>query len=407
MQTGTDNVKLQQFAESMQRTCLAGAFRFEMRDPTTAVVANVCMKPLEPDGAAQISPLVRELCAFLVRASGLQSSLEAFMMEQCVEFRDGSLSGEQKLHWTDLHKRYVELAEEQLDDFLRERGATADELAQTLQSSLGKSMWSLPLLQSLDYKAFAAQMIALASGPQLRAEAAASSGQLGGVWKPQKSDPRSLERFLKAQGVPWILRRLHVFATIREICVVEMPGTVPMFTIWESRNHGFGVCMSQVVADGIERHDGVLGTKAWLQDSDLHVVQSPDGLSGVETVYTVLNDGSSLLIRREVSGSGGDNESLSFSQEFVQCEPLNLLNATTPSTGVPHESRENVHALRDARPAQLNCLPQPVSPLETRSPYPKVPTPPLMPSAPAGTPSRQPIARRRFHRPAAPVTSSS
>ena len=376
-----------------------------MRDPAVFVV---CMKP---EHGAEISPLVRELCAFLVRASDLQSSLEAFMIEQCKEFRDANLGGEQKLHWTDLHKRYVELAEGQLDEFLREREATADELAQTLQSSLGKSMWSLPLLQSLDYQAFAAQMIALAHGPQLRAEAAASSGLLGGVWKPETSDPRSLEKFLKAQGVPWILRRLHVFATVREVCVVEMPGTVPIFTIWESRNHGFGVCMSQVIADGVERHDGCLNTRAWLQESDLHVAQSPDGMSGVETVYAVLNDGKSLQIRREMWGPGCDNDSCAFAQQFVKHEPgvedskesrrqsPKQAASQEASPATPSPGLVSPEAAMPAMPA----MPQ-VKSLETCGPYAKVAAP-LLPSAPPGTPSRQPLARRRLQRPA-PATSS-
>ena len=49
-----------------QKCFAAGAlFRFEVRDRASAFVVDVWMKPLEPDGATEIAPLVRELCAFL------------------------------------------------------------------------------------------------------------------------------------------------------------------------------------------------------------------------------------------------------------------------------------------------------------------------------------------------------
>mmetsp|Transcript_21076 Transcript_21076/g.39611 ORF Transcript_21076/g.39611 Transcript_21076/m.39611 type:complete len:368 (-) Transcript_21076:58-1161(-) len=364
------------------------------------------MKSLDKDESGEMSPIVREFCAFLVRASGLQSTLEAFMAEHCAEFLNSSVTGEHKLQWTDLHKRYVELAEHQLDQFLREGGLTAEELGERLKTSLGKSMWSLPLLHSLEYQAFALQMIALASAPQLRAEALSSSGLLGGVWKPEKFEPRRIERFLKAQGVPWILRRLHVFATTKEICIVEMPGTVPIFTIWESRYHGFGVRMTEVVADGVERYEGLLQTRAWLQGPELHVVQSPHGMSGVETIYTASSDGISLCVRRELWGAT-DAFGSSYTQQFMKCKAVDAVQQTdTASLG---EDMLNFLSKESEAKAFEPPLPSPSAPVEGACQYPnvsKVPAP-LMPCAPAGAPTRQPIARRRFQRPMTSLPAAS
>ena len=39
------------------------------------------------DAETGLSPLAREFCAFLVRASGLQSRLESFMREECHQFQ--------------------------------------------------------------------------------------------------------------------------------------------------------------------------------------------------------------------------------------------------------------------------------------------------------------------------------
>ncbi|CAK8996982.1 Coatomer subunit beta [Durusdinium trenchii] len=283
-----------------------------------------------------MSALAREFCAFMVRASGLQSKLEGFMENKSLLFKGGNLLEEQKLEWTLLHKEYIELAEQHMEEFLQERSATAEEVAQTLHESLGKSLWSLPLLQSLDYESFAAQMIARASAPQLQSEALASGGIFGGIWKLQQSEPRHLERFLKAQGVPWILRRLHIFAEIREVCIVEMPGTVPMFTLLHLRDHGFGVSEEQVVADGAERTDGRFSTRAWLTDRELHIVTRPvDGSRSVlQTTYTVASDGNSLLLRRSsedtVLNTLIDDEASWFvTQLFQRSEPTQKADCGT------------------------------------------------------------------------------
>ncbi|CAE7728999.1 Copb2 [Symbiodinium pilosum] len=179
-----------------------------------------------------------------------------------------------------------------------------------------------------------------------------------------------------------------------------MPGTVPIFIMWEARNHGFGVRMGQVVADGLERHDGWLSTRAWLQDSDLHVVQRADGGAGVETVYSVLNDGRSLQIRRQVWEPSGDNESCPCWQQFAKCEKDGLDSMLVEKGGSIRNAFLDGATL--SKPDRILAEPKTV---EAVGPYTKVPTPPLMPCAPSGAPSRQPIARRRFQRPAVAAAS--
>ena len=238
-------------------------------------------------GSDVMSALARDFCAYLVRASGLQCKLEAFMEQNCCLMKDGHLLLEQKLEWTLLHKAYLELAEREMEEFLRERKVRAEEVAVALREAVGKSLWSLPLLRSLEYQGFASEMFARAALPQLRKEAMTSGGVLGGVWKLESSEG-SLERFLKAQEVPWILRRLHIFAELREICVVEMPGTVPIFTLTQLRDR-FGVSQEQVVADNQQRSEGGVQVRAWLQDQVLHVMSSSQGPQ-VEVRYWVTND---------------------------------------------------------------------------------------------------------------------
>ena len=233
-------------------------------------------------GSDVMSGLARDFCAYLVRASGLQCKLEAFKEQNCCQMKDGHLLLEQKLEWTLLHKAYLELMEREMDDFLREREATPEQVATALREALGKSLWSLPLLKSLDYQGFASEMFARAKLPQLRLEAMNSGGLLGGVWKLESSE--NLERFLKAQDVPWILRRLHIFAEIREICVVEMPGTVPIFTLTQLRDR-FGVLEQQVICDGELRTEGGVQVRAWLEDQVLHIVTSH-----LEVCYWVKHD---------------------------------------------------------------------------------------------------------------------
>lgn len=374
-----------------------------------------------------MSSLARDFCAFMVRASGLQSKLEAFMEEKCLLFKGGSLLEEQKLEWTQIHKGYLELAEEEMEEFLEEKNAKAEDVAETLREALGKSLWSLPLLQSLEYESFAAQMISRASVPQLQAEAQAGAGIggfFGGIWKLEQSEPRNLERFLKAQGVPWILRRLHVFAEINEVCVVEIPGTVPIFTILQLRDHGFGVSQEQVVADGVERSDGKFSTTAWLLDKEpkeLHVMTKPsDGLGNIlETCYTVANDGQSLLIRRSTALDQPllhtlitDEASWSVTQRFQRCEPTGSQALKASAQGRLSKSKGSTDFVQivpnERSPYEANAVdavpaPEPQRSHQTVGPTPRVPTPPLMPCAPTGPPTRQPVARRRFR----PVTPSA
>ena len=384
--------------------CFGSSFVFAS-DPALASGIQCVWRMKDSSRESDVmSALAREFCAFMVRASGLQSKLEGFMENKSLLFKGGNLLEEQKLEWTLLHKEYIELAEQHMEEFLQERSATAEEVAQTLHESLGKSLWSLPLLQSLDYESFAAQMIARASAPQLQSEALASGGIFGGIWKLQQSEPRHLERFLKAQGVPWILRRLHIFAEIREVCIVEMPGTVPMFTLLHLRDHGFGVSEEQVVADGAERTDGRFSTRAWLTDRELHIVTRPvDGSRSVlQTTYTVASDGNSLLLRRSsedtVLNTLIDDEASWFvTQLFQRSEPTQKADCGTCRS-------------RDTEPVET-AITSPSKgylrePSEPQSPEPepelrgRVPTPPLMPCAPTGPPTRQPVARRRFRHPA-------
>ena len=350
---------------------------------------------------SEMSTLAREFCAFMVRASGLQSKLEAFMEEKCKNFKGGSLLEEQKLEWTLLHKEYLELAEREMEEFLQEKNTRAENVAEALREALGNSLWSLPLLQSLEYESFALQMITRASALQLQSEALASggiSGSFGGIWKLEQSAPPNLERFLKAQGVPWILRRLHIFAEIREVCVVEIPGTVPIFTILQLRDHGFGVSEEQVVADGVERCDGKFSTKAWLSNGELHVLTKPsDGLGNVlQTCYTVANGGRSLLVRRSALERTllhtliADDASWSITQHFQRCESTQL-QCNLKASAV-NQNCSGAASVPVQGPYQ--------GPMATVTP--RVPTPPLMPCAPTGPPTRQPVARRRF-RPATPA----
>lgn len=366
---------------------------------------------------SEMSTLARDFCAFMVRASGLQSKLEAFMGKNCFQFKGGSLLEEQKLEWTLLHKAYLELAEQEMEEFLQEKNAKAEDVAATLRDALGNSLWSLPLLQSLEYESFAAQMITRASTAQLQSEALASGGIFGGIWKLEQSDPRNLERFLKAQGVPWILRRLHVFAEISEVCVVEIPGTVPIFTILQLRDHGFGVSEEQVVADGVERSDGKFSTKAWLQDKELHVLTKPsDGLgNALQTCYRIAKNGTLLIKRSALEHTLlhtliPDDASWSVTQHFQRCELGNLHKSGCPDfkASKASDSGQNQDSIScppcpyPKAQAQdlLSVLVEP-EPISTVS-VPRVPTPPLMPCAPAGPPTRQPVARRRF-RPVTPA----
>eukprot|EP00435_Cladocopium_sp_Y103_P038078 s2162_g10.t1 len=336
---------------------------------------------------SEMSTLAREFCAFMVRASGLQSKLEAFMEEKCLDFKGGSLLEEQKLEWTLLHKEYLELAEREMEEFLQDKNTKAENVAEALREALGNSLWSLPLLQSLEYESFAAQMITRASAPQLQSEALASGGIFGGIWKLEQSAPRNLERFLKAQGVPWILRRLHVFAEIREVCVVEIPGTVPIFTILQLRDHGFGVSEEQVVADGVERCDGKFSNKAWLSDGELHVLTKPsDGLGNVlQTCYRIANGGRSLLIRRSALERTllhtliADDASWSITQHFQRCESTQLQGNFKASA-----VNQNCSA---AVPVQ-GPYQEPMA-ATAATVAPRVPTPPLMPCMQAGQDSKK------------------
>lgn len=370
---------------------------------------------------SEMSTLARDFCAFMVRASGLQSKLEAFMGQNCFQFKGGSLLEEQKLEWTLLHKAYLELAEQEMEEFLQEKNAKAEDVAATLRDALGNSLWSLPLLQSLEYESFAAQMITRASTAQLQSEALASGGIFGGIWKLEQSDPRNLERFLKAQGVPWILRRLHVFAEISEVCVVEIPGTVPIFTILQLRDHGFGVSEEQVVADGVERSDGKFSTKAWLQDKELHVLTKPsDGLgNALQTCYRIAKNGTLLIKRSALEHTLlhtliPDDASWSVTQHFQRCEGLNLHKSGCLDFKASDSGQNQNSISCPPCPYPTQCHPKAQAgdllsvqvvesePKITTVSVPRVPTPPLMPCAPAGPPTRQPVARRRF-RPVTPA----
>ena len=81
-----------------------------------------CAQMKESDAReSEMSTLAREFCAFMVRASGLQSKLEAFMEEKCQNFKGGSLLEEQKLEWTLLHKEYLDLQSEKWRSFFERR----------------------------------------------------------------------------------------------------------------------------------------------------------------------------------------------------------------------------------------------------------------------------------------------
>ena len=187
---------------------------------------------------------------------------------------------------------------------------------------------------------------------------------------------------------------------------MEMPGTVPLFTILQSREHGFGVSMDQVVADGVERSDESLRTKAWLREGSLHVLHSPkDGFgNGVETSYEV--DDGLLVVRRSALELSAPNtfiqdDLLSFAQSFERCPAQDAEVAAEPSTPsaprAPAPEPSAPSAPSKPRPPcavqKAPCAPKMATP--EGEGY-RVPTPPLMPCAPAGPPGRQPVARRRF-----------
>eukprot|EP00928_Gymnodinium_smaydae_P013642 TRINITY_DN14964_c0_g1_i4.p1 TRINITY_DN14964_c0_g1~~TRINITY_DN14964_c0_g1_i4.p1 ORF type:complete len:420 (-),score=79.12 TRINITY_DN14964_c0_g1_i4:90-1307(-) len=209
------------------------------------------------NGPPQLTPLAREFCAFLAHSTELQAKLDSFLQSRCNEFKGCSLDGEHKLEWTTAHNEYIAFVEQHLEAFLRERGVSADDLRGALEAALGGAVWSLPLLRSLEYQSYIAQMIARACAPALRREALQSevAGAFGGVWKyqPQRTDARTLDRFLKRMGAPWILRRLNVLSTADELCIVEMAGTLPTYTFLLSRRHGGGLTLETVCADGQER----------------------------------------------------------------------------------------------------------------------------------------------------------
>lgn len=385
------------------------------------------------DEEITLAPIAREFCAFLVRASDLHASLDRFLDEGCSEFRGCSLDGEHKLEWTDSHRRYLALLESNLEDFLQEREASAEELCEKLESSLGGSVWSLPLLRTLDYQHFAQQMIARSAAASLRAEAEASAAacSLGGVWKcvPQKTEPRGLDRFLRAQGVPWILRRLHAFAGASELSIVEMRGTVPTFSLLLSRSHGFGLTLDEVVADRREREAAGTCTTAWLEGAELHVLTrsqardvpvigatevSVDRVVGLETQYLVEEGGMSLRVLRRVlleDGASGRDDSYSEYFSRTGCTLEKLIDEPQALSQVEQVTK----CLAKAAPAQLATMASPAkagagsggysakAPVDAeprQTPPPLVPSaPPPMPAAPPGGPRAPPGGPRA---PAAP-----
>lgn len=290
------------------------------------------------DGDVALTPVAREFCAFLVSASDLHREVDSFFDERCEEFHGSSLDGEHKLEWTSVHRQYISLVEQHLESFLVEHATTAEDLCASLETALGGSIWSLPLLRSLEYQPFFAQMIARAAAPMLRAEAEASVtfGSFSGVWKlsPDRCEQRSLDRFLRAQGMPWILRRLHVFAAPKELCIVEKMGSVPTFTFLMSRTHGFGVSMEHVVADGKERGAATSRTTGWLEAGELHVaVRSPsrdvhvagavdahvDRVLGIQSQYSLQDDGKYIRCLRRVLFEGDSaGREVSYAEWFVR-----------------------------------------------------------------------------------------
>ena len=63
-------------------------------------------------------------------------ALEAFISENAPSFEGWSAEGEQRLEWTGMHARYVELVEMRIEEMLAEAGASSQEQFMMLASYL-------------------------------------------------------------------------------------------------------------------------------------------------------------------------------------------------------------------------------------------------------------------------------
>ena len=161
---------------------------------------------------------------------------QEFFEDNCDGFEDADeLEGSGRGHpleWSDVHRRFLEMFEEELERFCEERGASERELAAAIDDVMDKRQAHLHdmlpvFLLTTEYAYFVRNMHDTAKMLKMKREANRSGGDrsLTGVYTYQPPPKKAHEAFLKARSVPWAIRKLVINATRKtEVVVTHDPG---------------------------------------------------------------------------------------------------------------------------------------------------------------------------------------
>jgi len=254
------------------------------------------------DSAPNLPPLVVAFCSYCTERA-FETAVTDFFEARCGPFRGADLGEEQKLEYTDVHRDYVDLIENQLEAFCKERDVVARDVFRALGDVASDPSIDRDFVPSVvrnaEYEFFFSNMKAYAelSASKRAAEDAAEDARgksynLSGVWKFDNAryDKRAADRQLAKAGCPWAFRKILVNANtnLTDAFVTQDRDALTV----KYKLPFFGTNAQTHALDG-ERHDMLNAwrqarvSRSWIEDGAVHGEITDPKRPGYKTTQTM------------------------------------------------------------------------------------------------------------------------
>ena len=181
----------------------------------------------DDDEAVALDPVVERFTEFCT-SEALAEEVQAFVEDNCGPFEGAELGDEQRLEWTEVHRRYTDLLERRLEAFCKEENVDERLVFKKLRDAASASVerdFVPAVVQNAEYDHFFVNMKQAAEQRRSRREAEAAGGRMSGVWEYDggRFDETGFRELLAAVKCPRAFRGIFLRSArkMKDIFIAE------------------------------------------------------------------------------------------------------------------------------------------------------------------------------------------
>ncbi|GMI28482.1 hypothetical protein TeGR_g538, partial [Tetraparma gracilis] len=205
--------------------------------------------------------------------------VDDWVQENCDEFEGVKADDEQQLSWSDLHGKFVEMVENRLESFCKEKDVPSEEVFESLQEiNDNKNIaedFVPAVIKMCEYQYFLQNMIEAADARSHRHRANSMSGEgLSGcyVFCPDMTGKDVISEYYKKTMCPWYFRKILTTA-MNKLSDVVIHHEVGQEITFKYSLPLFGRVSKTHIIDGVSRES----TNMWGKTITARCMQEDNG----------------------------------------------------------------------------------------------------------------------------------